>query len=40
MPSPSQPSPTGAPKVVLISLDGATNTIVKEYLKNGVLDSD
>jgi predicted AlkP superfamily pyrophosphatase or phosphodiesterase len=38
MPSPSQTSPTGAPKVVLISLDGATNTIVKEYLKNGVLD--
>ncbi|MFM2303608.1 MAG: hypothetical protein RLZZ135_1018 [Cyanobacteriota bacterium] len=38
MSSPSQTSPTGAPKVVLISLDGATNTIVKEYLKNGVLD--
>ncbi len=28
----------GKPKTVLISLDGATNTILKEYLKNGVLD--
>ncbi len=29
---------TPNPKVVLISLDGATNSIVQQYLKNGVLD--
>jgi phosphodiesterase/alkaline phosphatase D-like protein/predicted AlkP superfamily pyrophosphatase or phosphodiesterase len=28
-----------APKVILISLDGATDTIVDKYLQNGVLDS-
>jgi Type I phosphodiesterase / nucleotide pyrophosphatase len=28
-----------APKVILISLDGATDTIVDKYLANGVLDS-
>jgi 2',3'-cyclic-nucleotide 2'-phosphodiesterase (5'-nucleotidase family)/predicted AlkP superfamily pyrophosphatase or phosphodiesterase len=28
----------GKPKTILISLDGATNTILKEYLKTGVLD--
>jgi hypothetical protein len=28
-----------APKVILISLDGATDTIVDKYLQNGVLDA-